>query len=215
MKEFKNIQLKDIDLKFEGESRKFSGYASVFGGNDSYGDTVMPGAFTKTLAAYGMPKMFYGHQWGLPIGKWTSAVEDEKGLRVEGELTPGNPQADAVLAALKHGTVDGLSIGFSMRGGAQDEKKEGGRVIKSVGRLFEISVVSFPADGAARITEVRNRNLESFFKVPAILRVEREEVVFGMAGHENLPPAFRGKQKWTGAAARSKHSNGRNCGKIL
>ena len=32
MKEFKNIQLKDIDLKFEGESRKFSGYASVFGG---------------------------------------------------------------------------------------------------------------------------------------------------------------------------------------
>ena len=57
MKEFKNIQLKDIDLKFEGESRKFSGYASVFGGNDSYGDTVMPGAFTKTLAAYGMPKM--------------------------------------------------------------------------------------------------------------------------------------------------------------
>lgn len=58
MKEFKNIQLKDIDLKFEGESRKFSGYASVFGGNDSYGDTVMPGAFTKTLAAYGMPKCF-------------------------------------------------------------------------------------------------------------------------------------------------------------
>ena len=160
MKEFKNIQLKDIDLKFEGESRKFSGYASVFGGNDSYGDTVMPGAFTKTLAAYGMPKMFYGHQWGLPIGKWTSAVEDEKGLRVEGELTPGNPQADAVLAALKHGTVDGLSIGFSMRGGAQDEKKEGGRVIKSVGRLFEISVVSFPADGAARITEVRSEDLD-------------------------------------------------------
>ena len=51
----------------------------------------MPGAFTKTLAAYGMPKMFYGHQWGLPIGKWTSAVEDEKGLRVEGRAYPREP----------------------------------------------------------------------------------------------------------------------------
>lgn len=66
-----------------------------------------------------------------------------------------------------------------------------------------------------RVIVFRNRNLESFFKVPAILRVEREEVVFGMAGHENLPPAFRGKQAGTGAAARSKHSQGGNCGKIL
>ena len=160
-KEFKSIELKDVDLKFEGgELRKFSGYASVFNGDDSYHDTILLGAFKDSLAKYGLPKMFYGHQWGLPIGKWTSAVEDEKGLRVEGELTHGNPQADAVLAALKHGTVDGLSIGFSMRGGAQDEKKEGGRVIKSVGRLFEISVVSFPADGAARITEVRSEDLD-------------------------------------------------------
>lgn len=99
-KEFKSIELKDVDLKFEGgELRKFSGYASVFNGDDSYHDTILPGAFKDSLAKYGLPKMFYGHQWGLPIGKWTSAVEDEKGLRVEGELTPGNPQADAVLAA--------------------------------------------------------------------------------------------------------------------
>ena len=33
-------------------------------------------------------------------------------------------------------------------------------MIKSVGRLFEISVVSFPADGAARITEVRSEDLD-------------------------------------------------------
>lgn len=160
-KEFKSIELKDVDLKFEGgELRKFSGYASVFNGDDSYHDTILPGAFKDSLAKFGLPKMFYGHEWGLPIGKWTSAVEDEKGLKVEGELTPGNPQADAVLAALKHGTVDGLSIGFSMRGGEADEKEDGGRSIKSIGRLFEISVVSFPADGAARISNIRAEDLD-------------------------------------------------------
>lgn len=159
MKEFKNIQLQDIDLRFEGSSRKFSGYASVFNGNDSYNDTILPGAFKKTLAANGAPKMFFGHEWGLPIGKWTSVYEDEKGLRVEGELTEGNPQSDAVLAALRHGTVDGLSIGFSMRGGEADEKEEGGRTIKSIGRLFEISVVCFPADASARVASVRSEDL--------------------------------------------------------
>ena len=109
---FKSLPLESVELRFEGNTRKFRGYASTFNGNDSYGDTILPGAYLKTLADNGMPKMFFAHDWGLPVGKWLSAVEDEKGLLVEGELTPGNPQSDAILAAMKHGTVDGLSIGF-------------------------------------------------------------------------------------------------------
>lgn len=174
MKEFKNIQLQDIDLKLEGTTRRFSGYASVFNGNDSYNDTILPGAFKKTLENYGAPKMFFGHEWGLPIGKWTSVAEDEKGLRVEGELTEGNPQADAVLAALKHGTVDGLSIGFSMRGGDFDEKEEGGRTIKSIGRLFEVSVVCFPADSSARVMQVREEDLSEIDSIRDLERFLRD-----------------------------------------
>lgn len=157
--QYKTIAVQDIDLKMDGTSRKFRGYASTFNGVDSYGDTILPGAFAKALEN-GMPKMFFGHKWDLPIGKWLSAVEDEKGLLVEGELTPGNPQADAVLAALKHGTVDGLSIGFRLKPQDFEEKAEGGRIIKSVSRLFEISIVSFPADGAARVTDVRSEEIE-------------------------------------------------------
>ena len=160
---YKKISLQDVDLKFEGgESRRFSGYASVWDGNDSYGDTIRRGAFANTLKIYGMPKMFFGHKWGLPVGKWTNVYEDEKGLRVEGEFTPGNPEADAVLAALKHGTVDGLSIGFTLRDGtaAYTEKEEGGRDFTDIGRLLEVSIVSFPADSAARITEVRSEDVD-------------------------------------------------------
>lgn len=157
---YKNLPLSGVELKLEGESRKFSGYASVFNGTDSYGDTILPGAYTKTLAKDGMPKMFFGHNWDLPIGKWTAAHEDEKGLFVEGELTPGNPESDAVLAALKHGTVDGLSIGFRLNKDDWEEKEEGGRMIKQVSRLFEISLVNFPADSAARVCEVRSEDID-------------------------------------------------------
>ena len=170
---YKSIPLSGVELKLEGDSRKFKGYASTFNGNDSYGDTILPGAYMKTLAENGMPKMFFGHDWGLPIGKWLSAVEDEKGLLVEGELTPGNPQGDAVLAALKHGTVDGLSIGFQLKREDYESKKDGGRIIKQVSRLYEISVVNFPADGDARVEGVKSedindiksiRDLENFLR---------------------------------------------------
>ena len=82
---FKSLPLESVELRFEGNTRKFRGYASTFNGNDSYGDTILPGAYLKTLADNGMPKMFFAHDWGLPVGKWLSAVEDEKGLLVEGE----------------------------------------------------------------------------------------------------------------------------------
>lgn len=157
---YKSIPLSGVELKLEGDSRKFKGYASTFNGNDSYGDTILPGAYMKTLAENGMPKMFFGHDWGLPIGKWLSAVEDEKGLLVEGELTPGNPQGDAVLAALKHGTVDGLSIGFQLKREDYESKKDGGRIIKQVSRLYEISVVNFPADGDARVEGVKSEDID-------------------------------------------------------
>ena len=157
---FKGITLQDVELKFDGEGRRFKGYASTFNGNDSYDDTILPGAYAKTIAEHGMPKMLWGHDWDIPIGKWLSAVEDEKGLLVEGEFTPGNSQADAVMAAMKHGTVNGLSIGFRLAEGDYERKKDGGRIIKNVTKLYEISVVNFPADEDARISEVRSEEVD-------------------------------------------------------
>ena len=109
----KSLSLTDCEIKMDGDTGRFAGYASVFGGVDSHGDTILKGAFDTTLRRDGKPKMFYGHDSfaGIPIGKWLSAKEDDKGLFVEGELTPGVSLAEDVRAALKHGTLDGLSIG--------------------------------------------------------------------------------------------------------
>jgi len=159
----KTLQLSDVGLKFSSadvSAGSFSGYASVFGGVDSYNDTILPGAYKSIIdrikaGAARMPKMFVNHRsWELPVGKWVKISEDERGLFMEGELTPGNPQAALVKAALQHETVDGMSIGYSLRSDDVDYIDKDGvqiRVIKNISELAEVSVVTFPADDAARV----------------------------------------------------------------
>jgi len=148
----KTLSLEAVQLKLEDESAgSFVGYASTFGNVDSYGDTILKGAYKGTLKQYGLPKMFFNHdKYAVPIGKWTKAVEDDYGLLMTGELTPGNAMAEQVRAALKHGTVDGISIGYVL---AKDDYQETdvGRTIKKVSRLIESSIVTFPADTFAKV----------------------------------------------------------------
>jgi HK97 family phage prohead protease len=157
----KTLKLEDVSLKFDGETGFFSGYASVFGGVDSYGDTIIKGAFEATLRN-GKPKMFFNHDWGsLPIGKYTKAKEDDKGLWLEGELTPGLSRAMDVRAAMKHGTLDGLSVGGWVKKGDYEEV-EHGRIIRKWSNLVEVSPVVFPADTAARVdlTSVKSMGID-------------------------------------------------------
>jgi len=161
----KTLSLSNCDIKFKPNDDKqlgckFSGYASVFNGLDSYGDRILPGAYDSVLrqiqsGAVRMPKMFINHKaWDLPIGKWIDISEDDVGLKADGELTSGNPTADAVRASLAHGTIDGLSIGFRLSDDDTESVQEDGRsvrVIKNISELVEISVVTFPADEEARV----------------------------------------------------------------
>lgn len=158
----KTLLLNDCELKYSAidSSGEFSGYASSFGGVDSYNDTILPGAYKGVIeriqaGAARMPKMFVNHRsWEMPVGKWLEMSEDDTGLMVRGEFTSGNPQAAVVKAALKHETIDGLSIGYRLsEDGYEMVQKDGAeiRVIKSIAELAEISIVTFPADDSARV----------------------------------------------------------------
>jgi len=148
--ERKFLPLADAQFKMDGE-QTFTGYASVFNKVDSYGDTIVKGAYVETLKKYGLPKMFFNHEsYAVPIGKWVEAKEDDYGLLMTGEFTPGNSKAAEVRAALKHGTVDSLSIGYSLKKGDFDETTNG-RTIKKIARLPEASIVTFPADSFAKV----------------------------------------------------------------
>jgi hypothetical protein len=159
----KTLSLVDVSLKMQGDAGTFEGYASKWGGVDSYGDTIAKGAFAETLRTNGQPKLYLEHSWKLggallPVGKAT-CEEDSVGLYLRGELTPGLSVAADVLAAMKHGTIDGLSIGGMVKKGDYEEIG-GGRLIKKWHNLFDVSIVTHPADGAARIDLASVKSLD-------------------------------------------------------
>lgn len=148
----KTLSLSDATLKMEGDGKRFAGYASVWGNVDSDGDIIVRGAFDYTLRTHGKPKMFFNHDWSsIPVGKWDVAKEDDHGLWVEGEFTPGLAASEAVHAAMKHGTLDGLSVGGLVKSTDAEMTADGKRLIRRWTRLIEISPVVFPANDAARI----------------------------------------------------------------
>lgn len=157
---------------------KISGYASVFGNRNSHGFQIKKGAFQKVLSEGANPKMFFNHRsYDVPIGKWTNLAEDEIGLKVEGVLTKGVSQAEDVYNAVKAGTVDGLSISLGWHYSDEEELPDGTTQVTNLSSLTEISIVTFPSDGKARVTQVLSadevdekietietvRDLENFF----------------------------------------------------
>lgn len=166
----KLLSLEQTSVKFD-EARKgfFSGYASVFGGIDAYGDTIYPGAYKSTLEQRNRPIQMRWNHFGEVIGKWVSIEEDDVGLYVEGELTPGHSKAQDVYASLKHGAVTGMSIGYRPVKAAKNER--GGSDLHEI-ELIEISVVESPADLSAQIADVKSAidKAESLKEIEGLLR---------------------------------------------
>lgn len=165
----KSLALDKALLKFTDSGYQFEGYASVFGGVDSYGDTVFKGAYSSTLSSRQRPIALRWNHRGPVIGKWLEAKEDEKGLFVRGELTKGHSVAEDVYASLKHEAVTGLSIGYYPV--KYEENANGGLDLKEI-ELVEISVVETPADISAQVSGVKSalEAAETLKDIEAILR---------------------------------------------
>ena len=161
----------DMPLKIKAvdKSGEFSGYGSVFGVEDSYGDVVVPGAFESSLKSK-MPAMLWQHDTSEPIGIYTKVIEDDKGLYVEGRLLiDDDPLAKRAHAHLVAGSLSGLSIGYRNVDWEYDSTLEVFK-IKEVD-LWEISLVTFPANDEARIDAVKRAMMQE--QTPAPKTVER------------------------------------------
>lgn len=147
----------------------FSGYGAVFGNLDSYGDVIQKGAFRDTLReakkSGDWPAMLMQHGgWGMgaddltPVGIWTGMEEDDTGLKVEGKLadTPRGIEAYKLMKMSPRPAITGMSIGYFAKefalGNKPDEPR---RTLKKVD-LLEVSLVTFPANGKARVQSVKS-----------------------------------------------------------
>lgn len=156
----KTLSFEETEIKFLGDGTQgiFEGYASVFGNVDSDGDIILAGAFKNTLQTQTRKvAMFFNHRaWELPVGKWDALQEDTKGLFVRGQLTPGHSGASDLKAAMQHGTVEGMSVGFSVTKDDYSLAANGGRIFKNITSLREISVCTFPANEQAGISAMKS-----------------------------------------------------------
>lgn len=129
-----------------------AGYASKFGGIDSYDDTIEPQAYDGVVKSGALPKMLFNHDaWSVPVGRWTSWKVDEIGLYVEGELNLELQQAQDIRKAIEFGSLNGLSVSIRMNADDFFYDADGIRHIKNVQKMREISLCTFPADNNARI----------------------------------------------------------------
>lgn len=148
-----------FEIKALEKDGSFAGYGSVFGNTDLYQDVVMPGAFEKSLAGWQgkkrFPPVLWQHNAAQPLGPFTKMVEDGKGLYVEGRLLKDEVQlAREAYALMASNAIDGLSIGYQSID-AQFDREAGVNQIKEA-KLWEVSIVTFPANVEATITEVRS-----------------------------------------------------------
>ena len=133
---------------------EFEGYASLFGVPDGAGDLVAPGAFTASLRKRGLSRirMLYQHFAHEPIGVWEDIHEDARGLYVKGRLVSDTQRGSEVESLLRHGALNGLSIGFRTERARRDTRT-GLRTLLEI-ELWEISVVTFPLLAGSQVTAI-------------------------------------------------------------
>jgi HK97 family phage prohead protease len=166
-----NCTLNEIKLApSDAGTMEFSGYGAVFGNIDSYGDVIEPGAFSKFLSdvksgVQRWPAMLLQHGgYGMtaedmtPIGVWTDLAEDGTGLKISGRLadTPRGQEIYKLMKMEPRPAIDGLSIGYHAKEWEQRTKPEDPRRRLKRIDLLEISPVTFPANGKARVGDVKS-----------------------------------------------------------
>lgn len=147
-----------LQIKATGEDGTVEGYGSIFGVTDKYNDIIAAGAFVDSLkehkASGTMPAMLWQHESDEPIGIWTDMAEDAKGLRIKGRLALDTTRGKEAFALLKMGALNGLSVGFISKQWSYDTETDI-RTLTEID-LWEVSIVTFPANQKARVTQVKS-----------------------------------------------------------
>ncbi len=169
------------------EEGYFEGHGSVFGNRDLQDDIVMPGAFAESIKRHNgrgpTVKMLWQHDSENPIGPWPLLEEDKKGLKVGGQLLMEVQQSREAYVLLKAGALDGLSIGYQTEKHETDNETGIRKLLKI--NLWEISLVTFPANPKARVRRVKSvRDLEGILRDAGFSR--REARAIASHGHKGI-----------------------------
>ena len=147
---------KSVDPNEDG-SVNIKGYAST-NDTDRAGDVINKEAWEKGgLDNFSNnPIILFNHDYNKPIGRATSLETDEKGLKITANLSKS---AGDVTNLVKEGILRAFSVGFRVKDADYMESGDG-YLIKDA-ELFEVSVVSVPANQAATFSVAKSFDTQS------------------------------------------------------
>lgn len=159
----------------DAEKGLLDGYASKWWVVDSYAEATAPGSFLQTIAdrgPAGANRILLRYEHQVTIGTHTKMQEDQTGLLIEAHVSDDGMDGTRVRKHLADGVQYGLSIGFRRYTDRSAEDSDpldfssAPDWVKTLPRneiriltglkLFEDSVVSFPAVDPALITNYRS-----------------------------------------------------------
>jgi uncharacterized protein len=160
----KRIAYTTLDLRQAENGTTLYGYAALFDSPSEpmpFIEYVKRGAFSKTLNDGADVRLLIDHE-GVPLARTKSGtmrlMEDERGLAVEADLDPMNPDAARVISAMKRGDLSQMSFAFrTIQDKFSDDRMV--RELREV-QLYDVSVVTFPAYEQT-VAEIRSRLLQT------------------------------------------------------
>lgn len=178
--EKRSIAYTNLELRALDDGNTLVGYAAVFDSPSEpmpYTELVRRGAFSKTLNDGADVRLLIDHE-GVPLARTRSGTlaleEDERGLRVEAELDPANPDAARVLSAMRRGDLSQMSFAFKTIKDSYNEDRSV-RELKEV-KLFDVSIVTFPAYEDT-VAELRSRNETASVTVASTILIRKNQVL--------------------------------------
>lgn len=159
--EQRSVAYSNLEVRAADDSGTLIGYAAVFDSPSEplpWIEFVRRGAFSKTLNDGADVRLLIDHE-GIPLARTRSGTlaleEDDRGLRVEADLDPSNPDAQRVLSAMRRGDMTQMSFAFRTIKDAWSTDRST-RELKEV-QLYDVSIVTFPAYEET-VAELRKSN---------------------------------------------------------
>jgi len=138
-------------LTLTGYAAVFNEWTEIDSWEGTFRERIAPGAFKRTLGQR-MPVLQFDHGshpliGSIPLGRITSIVEDERGLKVKARLSD-NWLVEPVRDAIRDGAINGMSFRFSVpANGDKVVRGQDGMLERTINEiaLYEVGPVVFPA----------------------------------------------------------------------
>lgn len=144
---------------------KVSGHAAVFNERADIGgyftESIAPGAFSDAIGRDDV--VFLVNHAGLPLARTRSNTlvlrEDDRGLYMETELDPEDPDVRAIVPKMQRGDLDKMSFAFIAEREEWDERGDIPHRTIVQASLRDVSIVTSPAYEG---TDIGLRSLDAY-----------------------------------------------------